>query len=78
MAKILFVNPVVRLEDDPKHPPYGIGQLAAICEKLGHQLQVFDANAWRLSPSATREVLQSDDWDVVAIGGITTTYVTPE
>jgi len=74
MAKILFINPMVRMEDVPRHPPYGIAQLAAICEKLGHEVQVFDANAWRLPFSSVEEVLRADDWDMVGIGGITTTY----
>ena len=30
MAKILFVNPVVREEDVPRHIPYGIAMLASI------------------------------------------------
>ena len=46
MAKILFINPVVREEDDPKHIPYGIALLASIAIEKGHQVQVYDANAW--------------------------------
>ena len=30
MAKVLFINPMVREEDDPKHVPMGMAQLAAI------------------------------------------------
>ena len=30
MAKVLFINPVVREEDVPRHVPYGIALLAAI------------------------------------------------
>ena len=32
MAKILFINPIVREEDVPRHIPYGIALLAAIDE----------------------------------------------
>lgn len=74
MAKILFVNPVVREEDDPKHVPYGMALLAAIANKHGHQIQVYDANAWRLGDEALVTVLEADTWDVIAIGGITTAY----
>ncbi len=75
MAKVLFVNPVVRQEDSPKHIPYGIALLAAILQKQGrHEFQVFDANAWRPSDALTLEVLRADAWDVIALGGITTTY----
>jgi radical SAM superfamily enzyme YgiQ (UPF0313 family) len=74
MAKILFVNPVVRMEEDPKHIPYGIALLAAICSNRGHQVQIFDANAWRPPRSTVASVLAADRWDVIGIGGISTTY----
>ena len=74
MAKVLFVNPVVREEDDPRHVPYGMALLAAIAMREGHAVQVFDANAWRPSDSVVAQVLQADRWDVIAIGGITTAY----
>ena len=47
MAKILFVNPAIREEDDPRHVPYGMALLAAIAMREGHLVQVYDANAWR-------------------------------
>lgn len=74
MAKILFINPVVRQEENPKHIPYGIALLAAITDRAGHQVQVFDANAWRPDDKILCSVIQADDWDVIGIGGITTTY----
>lgn len=74
MAKILFVNPVVREEDVPRHIPYGIALLAAIAVNNGHLVQVYDANAWRKGLRVLPEIYQADDWDVIAIGGLTTTY----
>ncbi len=74
MAKILFINPVVREEDVPRHIPYGIALLASISIKKGHQVQIYDANAWRKSDSVLKEVCMADNWDVIAIGGLTTTY----
>lgn len=74
MAKVLFVNPVVRQESNPEHVPYGIALLAAINIRDGHQVQVYDENAWRYGPHVQREVFEADDWDVIAIGGITTAY----
>jgi radical SAM superfamily enzyme YgiQ (UPF0313 family) len=62
------------MEDDPKHVPYGIALLAAICGKHGHEVQVFDANAWRPARADVARALQADKWDVIGIGGITTTY----
>ncbi len=74
MAKILFINPVVREEDAPRHVPYGIALLASIAMGEGHRVQVYDHNAWRLGEDVLDQVLQADDWDVIAVGGITTTY----
>jgi len=74
MAKILFVNPVVREEDNPKHIPYGIALLASISIEKGHLVQIYDANAWRQGLDVLEEVYAADDWDVIAIGGLTTTY----
>ena len=74
MAKVLFINPIVREEEEPKHVPMGIAQLAAIIIKKGHKVQVYDHNAWRASDEEVSEVIKSDAWDIVAIGGITTAY----
>lgn len=48
--------------------------VAALAMQEGHRVQVYDANAWRAGDDVLRQVLQADDWDVVATGGITTTY----
>src|ERR1700760_1174646 len=74
MAKVLFVNPVVREEDVPRHVPYGIALLASIIMNKGHEVQIYDANAWRQGDNVLREVLAADDWGVIALGGITTAY----
>jgi anaerobic magnesium-protoporphyrin IX monomethyl ester cyclase len=74
MAKMLFINPVVREEDVPRHIPYGMALLAQILMNKGHQVQIYDANAWRVGDEVLEAVLQADDWDVIGIGGLTTTY----
>jgi anaerobic magnesium-protoporphyrin IX monomethyl ester cyclase len=74
MAKLLFINPVVREEDVPRHVPYGIALLSAIAIEKGHLVQIYDANAWRLGEETLREVLRADDWQAIALGGITTAY----
>ncbi len=74
MAKVLFVNPVIREESEPRHVSYGLALMAAIADREGHDFQVFDANAWRPSDEDLREALKADEWDIVATGGITTAY----
>jgi anaerobic magnesium-protoporphyrin IX monomethyl ester cyclase len=72
--KILFVNPIVREEDVPRHIPYGLAILAEIARNEGHNVQVYDANAWRKSESVLEQVYRADKWDAICIGGLTTTY----
>jgi radical SAM superfamily enzyme YgiQ (UPF0313 family) len=74
MAKVLFINPLVREEDAPRHVPYGIALLASLAMKAGHLVQVYDANAWRLGDDVLRQAIEADDWDVIGLGGISTTY----
>jgi anaerobic magnesium-protoporphyrin IX monomethyl ester cyclase len=74
MIKILFINPVIRQNENPAHVPYGMAQLVAIAIKEGHNVQVFDANAWRPTLGQVKGVLTADTWDVIAIGGLVTTY----
>jgi anaerobic magnesium-protoporphyrin IX monomethyl ester cyclase len=74
MAKVLFINPAIREWDKPRHIPYGLAQLVAIIIKEGHQVQVFDINAWRPANAEIRGVLAADNWDVIATGGLITTY----
>src|SRR3990167_11228506 len=74
MAKILFCNPVVREEDCPRHIPMGIAILAAISMRDGHQVAVFDANAHRVGMDKLADACRAARWDVIAIGGLTTTY----
>ena len=74
MAKVLFINPMVREEDDPHHVPMGMAQLCAIAINEGHQIQVYDHNAWRSDDETVKNVIASDKWDLIAVGGITTAY----
>lgn len=74
MAKVLFINPVIRQQDKPRHVPYGMALLAAMASKEKHKVQVFDANAWRPSDEDLVQVLRADQWDVIGIGGLVTTY----
>ena len=74
MAKVLFINPVIREEDVPRHIPYGIALLASIAMDKGHLVQVYDANAWRKGWDVLEQAYAADDWDVIAIGGLTTAY----
>ena len=74
MSKVLIINPVIRQETSPRHVPYGLALLAAIAIRAGHQVQVYDHNGWRPGDDVLQEIMQADDWDVIAAGGMTTAY----
>lgn len=74
MAKILLINPVVREESLAEHIPYGLALMASIAIQKGHQVQFYDENAHRLGNTIVEKVCIADDWDVIGIGGLITTY----
>lgn len=74
MAKVLFINPVIRENENPTFVPYGMAQLAALAVSQRHKVQVLDANAWRPTDSQLQRALASDDWDAIVTGGLITTY----
>ena len=45
----------------------GMAQLAAIIIKQGHEVQIYDHNAWRADDDQIKEVLTSDKWDLVEL-----------
>lgn len=74
MAKVLFINPVIRQNERPTYVPYGMAQLVALALKAGHNVQVFDANAWRPTDAEMEEAIRADRWDAIVTGGLVTTY----
>ena len=79
--KVLFVVPEIRLDMAPMHVPFWAGILGAIVEQKGGQVGILDLNALRVNydgynvPSEIiKKEISSDKWDVVGIGGLTTTY----
>lgn len=73
-VRLLMVNPIVREEDVPRHIPMGIALLAAIAIRDGHKVAVLDCNAHRCGAHKCGEAAAAEDWDVIAIGGLSTTY----
>jgi len=80
--KVLFINPTVRYYDEPRHVPLGMLQLMAILERDHPKIkfQMYDANAFRIDDIENNktegldQVLKSEDFDIVAIGGLITAY----
>ena len=79
--KVLLVVPEIRLDSKPNHFPFWASILAAIVEQKGGQVGILDLNALRVNydnvqvPShVIAKEISSEKWDIVGIGGLTTTY----
>ncbi len=79
--KVLFVVPEIRLDGEPYSIPLWAGVLASIASKKGAQVGILDLNALRMNyggklvpKEKIAEEVASEDWDLIGIGGLTTTY----
>ena len=79
--RVLFVVPEIRLDTTPIHIPFWAAILAAVVEKQGAEVGILDLNVHRMNFDGDRvpnsEVLkeiQSEKWDLIGIGGLTSTY----
>jgi radical SAM superfamily enzyme YgiQ (UPF0313 family) len=80
-VKVLFVVPEIRLDGEPYSIPLWAGVLASIVEKKGGQVGILDLNALRMNYDGKHvpnekiiEEISSEKWDLIGIGGLTTTY----
>ena len=79
--KVLFIVPEIRLDSAPTNIPFWAGILAAIVEKKGGQVGILDLNALRMKYDGKQvpfkiisEEISAEKWDIIGIGGLTTTY----
>jgi len=74
--KVLLINPPIRVTEPPRHPPFGLGVIANVLLQDGHEVEILDLNAYRLSKIETvkRIKLTSNKYDLIGIGGLITTY----
>ena len=79
--KVLFIVPEIRIDGKPWHFPFWAGILASIVEQKGGNVGILDLNALRMqygtvtvSIEEIEKQIRSDDWDIVGIGGLTSTY----
>ncbi len=72
--KVLLINPPIREDQPPYTLPTGLGIIAQVLENEGHQVEVLDVNAERLSRPEVCNRISELDYDVVGIGGIITVY----
>lgn len=73
MAKILLVNPPVRVLAKPNNIPIGLGTIAHVLQHAGHQVEVYDCNVLRPTIAEVSEHLWGKKWDFIGVGGLVTT-----
>jgi len=81
ILKVLLISPEIRLDSAPIHVPIWAGILASIVKQKGGQIGILDLNALRMKYDGNQvpsqfiaEEISSEKWDIVGIGGLTTTY----
>ena len=79
--KVLFVVPEIRLDGYPTSFPFWAGILASIVMKKRGEVAILDLNALRMNFGGHQvpkqviiQEINSEKWDIVGIGGLTTTY----
>ena len=69
--KILLVNPPCRT---PALIPLGLGYVASVLRNDGHEIELLDLNVDNDSSRNHEKELLDKDFDIIGIGGLTTTY----
>jgi len=74
---ILLINCPIRLKDEPRNLPLGVGYLASVLINKGHVVEVLDINGKRLTPEEVKSFLSNNikRWDLIGISGLVTTYL---
>jgi len=72
--KVTLINPPVREEKYPDQFPMGLGCIASVLLKAGHDVNIIDVNAQRFSKEEVQKKIESLDCDIVGIGSMITAY----
>jgi anaerobic magnesium-protoporphyrin IX monomethyl ester cyclase len=78
---VLLVVPEIRIDDKPFDFPFWAGIFASIIDQKGGNVAILDLNALRmnyggnyLSLDNIKKQIDVAKWDLIGIGGLTTTY----
>ena len=79
--KTLCVIPEIRLDGAPSNIPFWAGILASIIQQKNGDVAILDLNALRMNfdgkhvpTNVILEEISSEKWDLIGIGGLTSTY----
>lgn len=72
--KCLLINPVIKPKEPPYNIPLGLAYIAAVIDSQGHDVAIFDNNAYRLKNEDIISEINEETWDIIGIGSLVTTY----
>ncbi|MFA6449536.1 MAG: radical SAM protein [bacterium] len=72
--KILLINPMIRVWAAPNCFPSGLGYIAEMLLRDGHEVEVYDMNVLRPTPDEFERHIGESDYDIAGVGGIITIY----
>ena len=79
--KVLFIVPEIRMDSGPQYFPFWAGILASIVQQKNGDVGILDLNALRMKFDGKKvpievieEEISAENWDLIGIGGLTTTY----
>lgn len=72
--RLMLVNPVARKTEPPRYFPLGLGQIAALAQRAGFEVEVFDLNALRLGEAEVESRIAALRADVFGLTELITGY----
>jgi radical SAM superfamily enzyme YgiQ (UPF0313 family) len=72
--KVLLINPPIKPKDPPYNIPLGLISVAAVINSEGHDVAIFDNNAYKLKHEEVIRQIDNTTWDLIGIGNLVTTY----
>ena len=78
MGRIALINSPIRTGEPPRHAPLGLAILYGVIDRLGYEVGLLDANAYRLDRELVRRDLKEEaeevPYDMIGLSGLITTY----
>ena len=73
--RIALINPPIRINEPPRHPPYGLALLGSLADLEGYEVLILDCQAFRLHHEVVRAELRGEaPLDVIGVGGFIPSY----
>jgi len=74
MAQVLLLNPTYRGRASHFTMPAGLLCVAGVLQANGHSVQIVDSHVHQYTPQQSLEAISKLSFDIIGIGGISTSY----